>query len=193
MHVVNDGAVPTERRVGMIRKGIHPSAVVEHYGPVTIPQSTIVEPLAVIFIGERGRLQMGEMNTIYPGATIRIDQGWMETGREVSFGPGCHIYEPRAGLSIGNHCLIGGGVLICGVNHGHALKGVPMRNQESEAAPIVIGNDVWIGMGAIILPGIKIGEGAVIAAGAVVTADVASGHIVAGVPAQLLKLRSGCQ
>ena len=82
---------------------------------------------------------------------------------------------------------------MCGVNHGHALVGVPMRNQKSEAAPIVIGNDVWIGMGAIVLPGIKIGEGAIVAAGAVITADVAPGHIVAGIPAQLLKLRGGCQ
>jgi acetyltransferase-like isoleucine patch superfamily enzyme len=133
------------------------------------------------------------MNTIYPGATIRIDQGWMETGNEVSFGPGCHIYEPRSGLSIGNYCLIGGGVLICGVNHGHAIESIPMRRQKSEAAPIIIGNNVWIGMGAIILPGVKVGEGAIIAAGAVVTADVAPGQIVAGVPAQLLRGRSGCQ
>lgn len=173
----------------MIRKGIHPSAVVERIGPVVLPESTIIEPLAVIFIGERGRLQLGEMNTIYPGATIRIDQGWMETGKEVSFGSGCHIYEPRAGLSIGDHCMIGGGVLICGVNHGYVLQGGPMRHQPVDVAPIVIGQDVWIGMGAIILPGVTIGDGAVVGAGAVVTADVPPLAVVAGVPARLAKYR----
>lgn len=175
----------------MIRKGIHSSAVVENLGSVLMPESTIIEPLAVIFIGERGRLNLGEMNTIYPGATIRIDQGWMETGREVSFGSGCHIYEPRAGLSIGDHSMIGGGVLICGVNHGYAERGVPMRQQPVEAAPIVIGQDVWIGMGAIILPGVTLGDGSIVGAGAVVTSDVPPGAVVSGVPARFVKDRKG--
>ena len=175
----------------MIRKGIHPSAIVEYLdsSSVSIPHSTIIEPLAVVYVGERGKLSLGEMNTIYPGATIRIDQGWMETGREVSFGSGCHIYEPRAGLSIGDHCMIGGGVLICGVNHGYSARGIPMRQQPFEAAPIVIGQDVWIGMGAIILPGVTLGDGSIIAAGAVVTSDVPSGAVVSGVPARLAKHR----
>lgn len=173
----------------MIRKGIHPSAIVESYGTARIPESTIIEPQAVIYIGERGKLFLGEMNTIYPGTTIRIDQGWMETGNEVSFGSGCHIYEPRAGLTIGEHSMIGGGVLICGVNHGYSAHGIPMRQQPFEAAPIVIGRDVWVGMGAIILPGVTLGDGAIIAAGAVVTSDVASGAVVSGVPARLAKFR----
>ncbi|MDD2720289.1 MAG: acyltransferase [Gallionella sp.] len=173
----------------MIQKGIHASAVVESYGQLSLPETTIIEPLAVVYIGSRGRLNLGEMNTIYPGATIRIDQGWMETGREVSFGSGCHIYEPRAGLIIGDHCMIGGGVMICGVNHGYAALDVPMRHQPAEASPIVIGDDVWIGMGAIILPGVTLGKGAIIAAGAVVTADVAPGAVVSGVPARLAKHR----
>lgn len=173
----------------MIRSGIHRSSVVEHFGSGSIPPSTIIEPLAVVYVGERGRLQLGEMNTIYPGATIRIDQGSMETGKEVSFGSGCHIYEPRAGLVIGDHCLIGGGVLICGVNHGFSARGVPMRKQPFEAAPIVIGNDVWIGMGAIILPGVTIGDGAIVGAGAVVTEDIPSGALVRGVPARVARLR----
>ena len=127
----------------MIRTGIHPSAIVECSGPSSIPDSTIIEPLAVIFVGEHGKLCFGEMNIIYPGATIRIDQGWMETGVEVSFGPGCHIYEPRAGLTIGNHCMIGGGVLICGVNHGFATRSVRLNFEQTQ---LVIGNDdSWCG------------------------------------------------
>jgi acetyltransferase-like isoleucine patch superfamily enzyme len=173
----------------MICKGIHPSAVVEHRGAGAIPASTIIEPLAVIFTGEGAELHLGEMNIIYPGATIRIDQGWMKTGTEVSFGPGCHIYEPRAGLTIGDNCLIGGGTLICGVNHGFAVQGVPMRRQKFATAPIVIAEDVWIGMGAIILPGVSIGAGAIVGAGAVVTHDVAPGEIVGGVPARHMNSR----
>jgi acetyltransferase-like isoleucine patch superfamily enzyme len=173
----------------MIRKGIHPSAVVDCLGAVVIPESTIIEPLAVVFVGERGKLTLGEMNTIYPGATIRIDQGWMKTGKDVSFGNGCHIYEPRAGLTIGDNSMIAGGVLICGVNHGYAERGVPMRKQPANAAPIVIGQDVWVGMGAIILPGVTLGDGSIIGAGAVVTSDVPPGAVVSGVPARLVKHR----
>lgn len=174
----------------MIRKGIHPTAVIETHGTATIPETTIMEPLAVIFIGEDARLSLGDKNTLYPGATIRIDQGWMTTGSEVSFGPGCHIYEPRAGLSIGDHCMIGGGVLICGVNHGQSRQNIPMRRQPHEAAPVTIEADVWVGMGAILLPGITIGTGAIIGAGAVVTKDVQAGAIVGGVPAKLIKSRT---
>lgn len=173
----------------MIRKGIHTSSVVESFGQMFLPESTIIEPLAVVYIGERGRLALGEMNIIYPGATFRIDQGWMETGREVSFGSGCHIYEPRAGLVIGDHCMIGGGVMICGVNHGYASMDVPMRHQPAESAPIIIGRDVWIGMGAIILPGVKLGDGSIVGAGAVVTSDVAPGAVVSGIPARIAKHR----
>lgn len=164
----------------MIRKGVHPSAVIEG---ASLPASTIVEPLAVIYVGLNGRLVLGEMNTIYPGATIRIDQGWMVTGEEVSFGSGCHIYEPRAGLSIGNRCMIGGGVLICGVNHG------PTRHHKSQSLPVEIGDDAWIGMGAVIAPGVTIGSGAMVAAGAVVVKDVPTGAMVAGVPARYIRDR----
>jgi hypothetical protein len=59
----------------MIRRGIHASAVIECHGLAAIPETTIIEPLAVVYIGERGRLELGEMNTLYPGMTIRIDQG----------------------------------------------------------------------------------------------------------------------
>src|SRR5678816_116928 len=112
----------------------------------------------------------------------------MVAGDDVSFGSGCHIYEPRAGLTIGDCCMIGGGVLICGVNHGTA-SGVTMRRQESKALPVVIGDDVWIGMGAVITPGVTIGSGAIIAAGAVVTKDVLPCALVAGVPARFIRNR----
>jgi acetyltransferase-like isoleucine patch superfamily enzyme len=173
----------------MIVKGVHPSATVECYGPASLPATTVIEPQAVIFVGERGRLSLGEMNILYPAVTIRIDQGWMETGREVSFGPGCHIYEPRAGLRIGDHTMIGGGVLMSGVNHGHASPDTPMRRQPCVAAPITIGNDVWIGMGAIVLPGVIIGDGAIVAAGALVNRDVPPFAVVRGIPARISKFR----
>jgi len=166
----------------MIHRGIHPSAVVDCLGNARLPESTVLEPLAVIYVGRSGHLTLGDDNILYPHASIRIDQGDMVTGREVSFGPGCHIYEPRAGLTIGDHCMIGGGAVICGVNHGFADAHQPMRHQPAVAAPVILEDDVWVGMGVMILPGVRIGRGSVIGAGSVVTRDVPPYSVGAGVP-----------
>jgi len=65
----------------------------------------------------------------------------------------------------------------------------PIRDAGYRAAPIVIGANVWIGRGAIVLPGVRIGDRAVIGANAVVTHDVPAGAVVGGVPAQPLHRR----
>lgn len=166
----------------MIRKGIHSSVIIDVEGALVMPESTTIEPGTVFYGGPESRFSFGEMNTIYPGCLFRLERGFIETGNRVSFGPGCIIYETRAGLRIGDHTLIAGGVKICGVNHGFAELDVPMRDQASQALPVIIGADVWIGMGAIILPGVEIGDGCIIGAGAVVTRSMSAGAIGRGVP-----------
>lgn len=64
-----------------------------------------------------------------------------------------------------------------------------MIEQGMRTAPVTIGNDVWIGMRSIIMPGVNIGDGSVIGAGAVVTKDVPAYAIVGGVPAKVIKYR----
>lgn len=91
----------------------------------------------------------------------------------------------RAGgrIAIGDRVLIAAGAAV--VSTGHPLQ-LPRWNV-TEEAPIAIGDDVWIGAHAVILPGVSIGEGAVVAAGAVVADDVPPFTIVAGVPARIVK------
>ena len=93
-------------------------------------------------------------------------------------------------VRIGKKCLIAQQVSIIASNH-LLRDGVPVQDQawDTERSGVVIGDDVWIGCGAIILPGTSIGNGAVIAAGSVVNGEVAGNSIVAGVPARLLKMR----
>lgn len=174
----------------MIRKGIHSSAVVDVLGHAVIPETTVLEPQAVIYVGADGRLDLGERNILYPHCSIRIDKGWMRTGREVSFGPGVMIYEPRAGLEIGDHCLIAAGVAICGVEHGHADPEIPMRHQPAQAAKIVIEDNVWLGMRVVVTPGVTIGRGSVIGAGSVVTHDIPAGSVAWGTPCKVQKARA---
>lgn len=175
----------------MIAKGIHKSAVIDVLGRAEIPETTIMEPCSVIYIGANAWLELGDKNILYPGSSIRIDTGWMKTGVEVSFGPGVHVYEPRAGVEIGDYCMIGAGTLICGVSHGMAERGIPMRHQKQVIEKVVLEDDVWIGMGVIILPGVRIGKGAVIGAGSVVTKDVPPFSVGSGVPFRPTRERHG--
>lgn len=77
------------------------------------------------------------------------------------------------------------------LTHTHCIDriDIPMSRQGSIVKKVCIGNDVWIGMRSIIMPGVKIGDGAVIGAGAIVTKDVPAFAIVGGVPAKVIKYR----
>jgi len=87
--------------------------------------------------------------------------------------------------------MIGAGTLICGVNHGMTNREVPMRHQKAVVEKIVIEDDVSIGMGVIILPGVRIGKGAIIGAGSVVTKDVSPLTVGYGVPFRSRRQRHG--
>ena len=87
------------------------------------------------------------------------------------------------GVTIGDGCQIGHNVVFATLNHGLA----PEERKSTYPAPIVLGRNVWVGSNATILQGVTIGDNAVIAAGAVVTKDVAPNTVVGGVPAQFIK------
>jgi acetyltransferase-like isoleucine patch superfamily enzyme len=89
------------------------------------------------------------------------------------------VLRAGAGLTIGSRVLIAAHACLTTVGHPVALP----RYGVTEGAPIRIDDDVWIGAGVLILPGVSVGRGAIVAAGAVVTHDVPAFTVVAGVPA----------
>ena len=92
--------------------------------------------------------------------------------------------------TIGNYVMMGTDVVVITRNHSFDRTDIPMMHQGfGEERPVVIGNDVWIGDRVIIMPGVHIGDGSILAAGAVVTHDVPSYAVVAGVPAKIIKMR----
>lgn len=113
----------------------------------------------------------------------------IEAGDYVFLGFKMHLY---ANIKIGHFVMIASNVAIVGGDHRFDIVGIPLRftgRDGMEDLLTVIEDDVWIGHGAIIMAGVKIGRGAVIAAGSVVTKDVPSYAIMAGVPAKLLRYR----
>lgn len=96
----------------------------------------------------------------------------------------CHHY-----IDIGNRVLIGPHCYISDFDHGMAPNRPVAEQAEGKAAPVRIGNGVWLGAGVIVLKGVTVGEDAVVGAGSVVTRDVPAKAIVKGCPARLLRMR----
>jgi len=103
-------------------------------------------------------------------------------GKDVFINSGCH-FQDQGGIAIGDGSLIGHNVVLATINHD--LN--PKNNRKNHYAPIKIGAHVWIGSNATVLPGVSIGDWAVVAAGAVVTKDVPPYTVVGGLPAKVLK------
>jgi acetyltransferase-like isoleucine patch superfamily enzyme len=106
----------------------------------------------------------------------------LRLANDIDVGEFTHI-RASGGVTIGNRVLIASHVVI--TSRAHPLE-LP-RFGVTRDAPVVIEDDVWIGAGAIVLPGVTIGRGSIVGAGAVVTHDVAPGTIVTGVPASRLR------
>lgn len=103
-------------------------------------------------------------------------------GKNVFINSGCR-FQDQGGIHIGDDSLVGHNVVLATLNHGMA----PGDRARLYPAPIDIGKNVWIGANATVLPGVTIGDNAVIAAGAVVTKDVPANVVVGGVPAKFIK------
>jgi acetyltransferase-like isoleucine patch superfamily enzyme len=103
-------------------------------------------------------------------------------GKRIFINSGCK-FQDQGGVVIGDDCLIGHNVVIATLNHDLA----PSRRADMHPAPVVIGRNVWIGSNATILPGVTIGDDAVVAAASVVTKDVPEKSIVVGSPARVVR------
>lgn len=127
------------------------------------------------------------------GKHVRLGRRLFVFPRRVTLGSYCYIGAGSyldGDITIGDHSMLANNVAIVGGDHAFSTPGVTMRDGGREAwRPTILGRDVWIGHGAIIINGISIGDGALVAAGSVVTKDVAAFSVVAGNPARHIKWR----
>lgn len=151
-----------------------------------LPRHKIFNPLKRGFLLMMGS-KIGRNITYYPN--IKFSPGTnMKLGSHVDFAWGV-LVTTGGGVEIGDRVLIGYGSKILSTNHVIPENKGKIFYSGHVKKKVTIENDVWIGANCIIVAGVTIGEGAVIAAGSVVTKDVSPFTIVGGVPAKLIKVR----
>ena len=141
-----------------------------------------------VLVSGTGAISIGSRCRIGANTELQTnDEGRIILGSDIRINRGCTIVS-YAQVAIGDFTIIGEYVTIRDANHGMKTH-EPMRYQPHVSEPIAIGSDVWIGRGACILPGVKIGSGSVIGANSVVTRDIPESAIAAGMPAQVIRQR----
>lgn len=138
-------------------------------GPVHIGSGSHVHRDTIIETGAGGGLTIGSDTHIQPRCQFSAYKGHIRIGSGVQIAPNCAFYP---------------------YNHGYAA-GTPIKAQPiSTKGDLVIGDDAWLGVGVIVLDGVRIGKGTAIGAGSVVVHDIPDGAIAVGAPARVLKMRS---
>lgn len=152
-----------------------------------IRQPTRIRGFSYMTIGKG--FTTGQYCRIEAGVPDVLASSTLTIGEDVQINDSCHIAAVEK-IIIGDNVLIASKVFISDHDHGEisldSLLKAPSK-RPLVSSPVIIDNDVWIGEGAMILKGVSIGQGAVIAAGAVVTKNVPSYSIAAGIPAKIIK------
>lgn len=170
-----------QRLMRLILSTIDPRAWLHLFKIVNFYNYTHVAPMRKIQIG---------LNPNISPDTVFTNAERIKIGHRARIGSRCHLWAgPEAGqITIGDDVLLGPEVMLTAATYSYNL-GSPVTDQPMSEGDIVIGNDVWIATRAIILPGATIGDGAIIAAGAVVKGDIPPMAIAAGSPARIVSQR----
>jgi acetyltransferase-like isoleucine patch superfamily enzyme len=137
-------------------------------GPVELAERVHLHRDTIIEVGSGGSLAIGANTHIQPRCQFSAYTGPIRIGAGVAIAPYCAFYP---------------------YNHGFSPEKPIAKQPNQTKGGITIGDDAWLGVGVIVLDGVRIGAGAVIGAGSVVTSDVPDGAIAVGVPARVVRLR----
>lgn len=167
--------------------------VLRHPGRISLGKGVAIDDYALLDAsgaGDEG-VTIGDRVIISRNCVIQGKTGPVAIGSKTDIG--CNtIITSGGGISIGNSVLIAGNCYIGGGRYICDRLDVPMMEQGVYTkGPVIIGDDVWLGAGSIVLDGVKIGKGCIVGAGAVVTKDLPDYAVAVGVPAKILKMREG--
>jgi maltose O-acetyltransferase len=174
----------------MVRLGgrLRTVALLARFGPKALVE--VVFAQIISFTEPRSKLRAVGHGTYFHRRCSFASPENVSIGQRVSIGPESRLWaSPRATLTIEDDVLVGPNVTIVTSNYGMTERDKPLREQKWVEAEVVIGRRSWLGASVVILPGVTIGEGAIVAAGAVVTGAIPAYAIAGGIPAKVLKYR----
>ena len=137
-------------------------------GPVKLEKQVLIYRDTIIQTGAGGSLSIGAFSSLQPRCQLSAYKGSIQIGRDVLIAPNCAFYPYDHTVASGEH-----------------IRNQPLQTKGG----IFIDDDAWLGVGVIVLDGVRIGKGAVIGAGSVVTRDIPDNGIAVGVPARVGRMR----
>jgi acetyltransferase-like isoleucine patch superfamily enzyme len=143
-------------------------------------------------VGRGGRIRFGRFTWIGDGTKIRCHEGLVEIGDKTVIGQDCTISAYQS-VRIGEQCVIADRAMFIDFDHGVTDVERPIRVQGIYKRDVVVGSNVWVGYGACILRGVRVGDNAIIGTNSVVTRDVPANAVVGGVPAKVIRMREAPQ
>lgn len=163
-----------------------------HRNRIRIGAGTHIDRRALFSITNNSHIHIGAKCNIGPGVVISTHGGTIDIGDAVTVNPYTVLYG-HGGLRIGNHVSIAAHCTFVPANHNFDRLDVLIRDQGLSKRGIVVGNNVWVAANCTLLDGVRLGDGCVIAAGAVVCSDVEPDGVYGGVPARRLRLRGAAR
>ncbi len=150
----------------------------------------------MLFLGRRlelqiarlGRVEFGRFVWIGDGTKIRCHEGAVEIGEKTVIGQECTISAYQR-VRIGEQCVIADRAMFIDFDHGVVEVERSIREQGIYKRDVEVGSNVWIGYGACILRGVRVGDNSIIGTSSVVTRDVPANAVVAGIPARVIRMR----
>jgi len=170
---------------------ISPNAII-HHNHIRFGNNVFLGDRVVIYNHiDGGPVELGDRVHLYGETYIQTGKkGSVKIGHDTHIQPRCQFSAYFASIIIGNDVQIAPGCAFYPYDHG-ILPGDLITHQSlTSKGDIVLGDDVWLGFGVIVLSGVRIGNGAVIGAGSVVTHSIPDGAIAAGIPARVIKMRN---
>lgn len=147
-----------------------------------------VAPDVTFEIGKDATVHLGRWSWIGHGTKIRCHEGEVRIGAKSVLGQECTISAFQH-VSIGRECIVADRVMFIDFDHGVVEVDRPIREQGIYKRDVRIGHNCWIGYGACFLRGVTVGDNCVVGTNSVVTKDIPSDAVVAGVPAKVLRMR----
>ncbi len=176
-------------------KGYIAASATIHHADLHIGKNVFMDDRVVIYQREEGGpMRIGDRVSILRDTIIETGQGGsFSIGHDSSIHPRCQINAYVSPIEIGSGVMLAPACGLYPYDHG-VSPDLPIRMQDlTSKGGIVIGDEAWLAFGVIVLGGVRIGKGAAIGAGSIVTHDIPDYAVAVGAPARVVKMRTGMQ